>query len=109
MSTEDGNRREVAEPEAKRRRIWSEVVCPHCSDHVTKTTFYRHKRLYYDRQTEQWQRATATHTAANDEHDASSESDSQSAEETDLLSFDREETATTLKTTPSMMILSHIA
>lgn len=97
---------EAAEPVAKRRRTWSEVVCPHCSDRLTKTTFYRHKKLYYDSQTGQWQHTSATHTPGSDARDASSESDGHSAEETDcdLLTFDHEETATTLTTTPSMIL-----
>lgn len=96
---------EVAEPEPKRRRTWAEVVCPHCSDRVSKTTFYRHKKLYYSRQTGQWQRTSAEHTdvdATNDACDTSIESDGHSAEETDLDQLTMEETAT-LTTTPSML------
>lgn len=31
------------------------VHCPHCEETVGKRTYWRHKRLYYDSSTDQWQ------------------------------------------------------
>ena len=40
--------------EPQKKRTWTEIVCPHCSDTVTKTTFYRHKRQFYNAKTRRW-------------------------------------------------------
>ena len=31
------------------------VYCPHCEETVGKRTYWRHKRLYYNSSTDQWQ------------------------------------------------------
>ena len=33
------------------RRLW---YCGHCDKDVSKSTFYAHRRLYYDRKTKKW-------------------------------------------------------
>ena len=35
-------------------------LCPHCSDLVSKSTYFRHKRIYYDSETRQWRTSTRT-------------------------------------------------
>lgn len=30
------------------------TFCSHCGDHVSKRTYYRHKRLYFDTRTQEW-------------------------------------------------------
>ena len=40
--------------EPQKKRTWAEFVCPHCSDTVTNTTFYRHKRQFYSAKTTRW-------------------------------------------------------
>ena len=37
----------------KKSRIYS---CGHCNEEVSRTTFYAHKRLYYNRSTKEWSR-----------------------------------------------------
>ena len=39
-------------PQDKRR--WKNLFCPHCDQEVSKTTFYQHKRRYYDRRAKRW-------------------------------------------------------
>lgn len=31
-------------------------LCKHCNQRVSKTLYYRHKRLYYDRSLKSWQK-----------------------------------------------------
>ena len=50
-------------------------LCPHCSELVSKATYFRHKRSFYESQTKQWR-------TTNDEQlpvSASSEEDDDSA------------------------------
>ena len=30
------------------------VLCSHCDEYVSKRTYYRHKRLYFDTQSRKW-------------------------------------------------------
>lgn len=39
---------------AQDKRRWKNLFCPHCDQEVSKTTFYRHKRRYYNRRAKRW-------------------------------------------------------
>jgi len=38
----------------KRKRIRGSVFCPHWSETVSKTTYYRHRKTFYDRSSNKW-------------------------------------------------------
>ena len=42
------------------RRQWRKLYCPHCNEMVTKTTFYIHKRSFYNPRSKQWARSNIT-------------------------------------------------
>ncbi len=44
----------TAPVESSRKRRWKNLFCPHCDQEVSKTTFYRHKRSYYDSRAKRW-------------------------------------------------------
>ena len=59
--------------------MWKEIVCPHCSDTVTKTTFYRHKKLFYNPKTRIWSHELRHETqGTTDNLDSSSDESSSS-------------------------------
>lgn len=39
-------------------------LCPHCSDIVSRATYFRHKRVFYDYETKQWNMSRSS-TASN--------------------------------------------
>lgn len=39
-------------PRAKRPR--RSILCPHCNQHVSKSTYYRHKADFYNKQADEW-------------------------------------------------------
>ena len=41
---------ESAKGEAKGKRR----LCPHCSENVSRATYFRHKRAFYDSQSKRW-------------------------------------------------------
>ena len=38
----------------KRKRIRGSIFCPHCSDTMSKTTCYRHRKTFYDKSINKW-------------------------------------------------------
>ena len=44
----------MEQPEPKRSRVWGVVYCPHCDQEVSKTTFYRHRKSFYCKETNSW-------------------------------------------------------
>ena len=38
-------------------------LCPHCLDVVSRATYFRHKRMFYDYQTKQWKKSRPSTTA----------------------------------------------
>ena len=60
-----------------RRRKWRNLFCPHCDQLVSKTTFYRHKRSYYNHSTKQWK--TDREKALTNDLSTSSSDDDQDA------------------------------
>ena len=49
-STESSSSLDTNLPRTKRRNYY----CPHCSCSLAKATFYRHKSLYYDKNSNIW-------------------------------------------------------
>lgn len=39
-------------------------LCPHCSDVVSRATYFRHKRAFYDHQTKEWNSSSQPSTAS---------------------------------------------
>ena len=50
---------EMAQPGAKRPRVWGLVYCPHCDQKVSKTTFYRHRKSFFSATTKTWSKVMA--------------------------------------------------
>ena len=41
--------------------------CPHCEKHVGKTTFFAHKRLYFDLCSRKWSKSRVNYAQSTDE------------------------------------------
>ena len=40
-------------------------LCPHCSDLVSRATYFRHKRIFYNYQSKSWNKSTERLNSAN--------------------------------------------
>jgi hypothetical protein len=49
-----------------RGRGSSSYLCEHCGEKVSKTVYYQHKKLYYDKTTETWMRQETSSVATDD-------------------------------------------
>ena len=49
-----GPGRPSQEKSSGKRRPRKNLFCPHCDEPVPKTTFYRHKKHYYDSRAKRW-------------------------------------------------------
>ena len=61
----DGDRtasRDLPRPKRPRRS----VLCPHCAETVSKTTYYRHKAVYFDERTQEWSRKVDSSESSDD-------------------------------------------
>ena len=54
----DNQARPSQEKSSEKRRPRKNLFCPHCDEMVSKTTFYRHKKCYYDSRAKRWTKTT---------------------------------------------------
>ncbi len=40
--------------EPSRKRVRASVLCPHCDQYLSKSSYYRHKSSFYNKVTKQW-------------------------------------------------------
>ena len=52
---------------AQGKRTRQNLFCPHCDQKVSKTTFYRHKRCYYDSRSKRWATGKDREVISSDE------------------------------------------
>ena len=53
----------------------SSYFCEHCGENVSKTSYFKHKKLYYDYRSKGWKK-TVVHVTDHDEDFIFSDSDS---------------------------------
>ena len=96
-------RSRIDQPAEKKRRL-TKTLCPHCDTYVSKSTWYRHYREFYNTSTDSWVHAHQASVAQFDFASTGNSSGDESAVDNQNTFPDTDEIGPTIDTRVSLLL-----